>query len=477
MEILLVASEVAPYSKTGGLGDVAGALPRALAARGHSVSVVTPRYGSIDPAKLGLRPLHRALHVRGEPTTLWVKKEKEHATIYFVEHEHFFGSRRGLYADGSRDYPDNAERFAYLSRAALAVPAALRLRPRIVHANDWQTGLIPFLLRHEHAHDPNLAGARTVFTIHNLAYQGVFPKSIVPVLGLPWDVFRYEAMEFWDQLSFMKAALTFADRLTTVSPTYAKEILTPEGGANLDAVLRHRTKELSGILNGIDVHEWDPAADPHLPVRFSAAELSGKAEAKAALQAELGLPVRASVPLVGMVSRLADQKGVDLVVAALPQIVLREAQVAVLGTGSHAYEEAFRRAAAAHPAQVAARIGFDEGLAHRIEAGADIFLMPSKFEPCGLNQMYSLRYGTVPVVRAVGGLDDTVADYDGWSSGTGFKFKDYNPGALVTSVRRALDVFRDRRAWGGLVTRGMAEDNSWERSAASYEALYRSLGA
>jgi starch synthase len=473
MEILFVASEVAPWSKTGGLGDVGAALPRALAARGHAVSIVTPRYGSIDPEKEKLRPLHRAIRVRGEETTLWVKKDK--AAIYFVEHERFFGSRRGLYGEGGHDYGDNAERFAFLARAALAIPAALRLRPRIVHVNDWQTGLVPFLLRTELSADPAVSDAKTVFTIHNLAHQGVFPKAVVPVLGLPWDVFRYEAMEFFDQLSFMKAGLVFADALTAVSPTYAREILTPDGGASLDAVLRHRAKDLHGILNGIDAHEWDPARDPHLPAHFTAAKLTGKAANKAALQGELGLPVRADVPLIGMVGRLADQKGLDLVIAGLGPLLGLDLQIALLGSGQKDYEAIFSRVAEERPDRLAARVGFDEGLAHRIEAGADLFLMPSRFEPCGLNQMYSLRYGTVPVVRAVGGLEDTVADYDGWNSGTGFKFRDYSPGALLHAVRRAVEIHRDARAWRGLVQRGMAEDNSWEKSAASYEALYRTL--
>jgi starch synthase len=473
MEILFVASEVAPWSKTGGLADVAGALPRALAARGHAVTVVTPRHAAIDPSGEALAPLHAAVRVRGEATTLWVKDGP--VRTCFVEHERYFGSRRGLYGEGHREYADNGERFAYLARAALAVPAALGLKPRILHVNDWQTGLLPFLLRHEHARDPGLAGARTVFTIHNLAYQGVFPKQVVPALGLPWEVFRYEAMEFFDRLSFMKAGLTYADALTTVSPTYAREILTPQGGAGLDGLLRHRQADLTGILNGIDVQEWDPARDPHLAAPYSARDLSGKARCKAALQAELGLPARPDVPLLGVVSRLTEQKGMDLIAAALPAITARELQVAVLGSGEPIYQEALRRAAREHPGRVAVRIGFDEPLAHRIEAGADLFLMPSRFEPCGLNQMYSLRYGTVPVVRAVGGLADTVEDYDGWSRGTGFRFTEYAPHALVTAVRRALDVFRDRRAWRGLVARGMAEDNSWERSAGRYEALYRRL--
>jgi starch synthase len=473
MEILFVASEVAPLSKTGGLGDVSGALPAALAARGHRVAVVTPRYGSIDPARLGLEPVHGAVRVGGEATTIWAIPGP--ATIYLVEHERLFGARAGLYGEGGRDYGDNPERFAYLSRAALALPAALGLRPRIVHLNDWQTALAAWMLRREHAEDPALAGARSVYTIHNLAYQGVYPKDVLPVLGLPWDVFRYEAMEFHGRLNFMKAGLVFADALTTVSPTYAREILTPEHGMGLEALLHLRAADLHGILNGIDVATWDPERDPHLPARYSARDLSGKAASKAALQRELGLPVRPDVPVVGIVGRLVDQKGYDLVAASLHEILGHDLQVAVLGSGEAAYEEAFRRAARERPDRMAVQVGFDEGLAHRIEGGADVFLMPSRYEPCGLNQMYSLRYGTVPVVRAVGGLDDTVEDFDGWRRGTGFKFKEYAPQALLLALRRALDAYRDRQAWRGLVERGMAQDNSWARSAERYEALYRQL--
>jgi starch synthase len=473
MEILFVASEVAPWSKTGGLGDVAGALPRALAARGHAVAVISPRYGSIDPVAAGFTRWDAVVRIRGEATSLWVKKGRP--AQYLVEHERLFGSRRGLYGEGGADYADNAERFTWLTRAALALPGATGMRPRVVHANDWQTGLLPFLLRQEHAQDPALARAKTVFTIHNLAYQGVFPKQVVPHLGLPWDVFRHEAMEFHDQLSFMKAGLVFADALTTVSPTYAREILTPQGGHQLDPILRSRRASLHGILNGIDVEEWDPAKDPHLAAHYSARALAGKGRAKVALQRELGLPARVDVPLVTIVSRLAEQKGIDLVVAAIPELVARDVQLAVLGSGEKRYEDALARAAHERRDRVAVRLGFDEGLAHRLEAGGDLFLMPSRFEPCGLNQMYSLRYGTVPVVRAVGGLEDTVEDYDGWNRGTGFKFRDYTPQAMLLAVRRAIETFRDRRAWKGIVARGMAQDFSWDRSAASYEQLYASL--
>jgi starch synthase len=474
MEILFVSSEVAPWSMTGGLGDVGGSLPRALAARGHQVTVVSARYGSIDARAKGFERRDGVLRVRGEEAILWTRPGPPE--VHLVEHERYFGSRSGLYGDGGgRDYGDNAERFAFLTRAALAVPAALGRRARIVHANDWQTALAPYLLRHEHVNDPGLAGARTVFTIHNLAYQGVFPKQVVPFLGLPWDVFRFEAMEFHDQLNFMKAGLTFADALTTVSPTYGKEILGPEAGNGLDPVLRHRRADLHGILNGIDVTEWDPARDRHLAAHYSSRDLAGKAACKAALQRELSLPVRPDVPLLGMVSRLAEQKGIDLLAAVLPDLAVRDVQLALLGSGSREHEDAFRRAAAARPDRLAVRIGFDEALAHRIEAGADAFLMPSRYEPCGLNQMYSLRYGTLPVVRAVGGLEDTVEDFDGWQRGTGFKFKDYTPQAFLLAVRRALDTYRDRRTWQALVLRGMAQDFSWDRSARSYEALYRSL--
>ncbi len=474
MEILFVASEVAPWSKTGGLGDVAGALPRALAARGHAVHVVSPRYGSIDAAAAGFVRHDGALRVRGEATAVWVRAGQP--TTYLLEHERHYGGRRGLYGDGGHDYLDNAERFAWLARAALALPAALGLRPRVVHANDWQTGLCPWLLRHEHAQDPALLRARSVFTIHNLAYQGVFSKQVVPFLGLPWDAFRLDGREFHDQLSFMKAGLSFADALTTVSPTYAREILTAEEGHGLDPVLRHRRGDLHGILNGIDVSEWDPARDPHLPAHYSARAPGGKAVCKASLQRELGLEIRPDVSLVAMVSRLADQKGIDLVVATLDALLEREVQLAVLGAGSRAYEETFARAARERPGRMSARLGFDEPLAHRIEAGADVFLMPSRFEPCGLNQLYSLRYGTPPVVRAVGGLEDTVEDFDGWTRGTGFKFRDYTPAAFMLAVRRALETWRDRRAWAGIVQRGMSQDFSWDRSARSYEALYEALG-
>jgi starch synthase len=474
MKILFVAAEVAPFSKSGGLGDVAGALPAALAGRGHELAVVTPRYGSIDPAAHRLRRLQATVQARGEIAGL-LHGRLGSADVYLLEHERWYGGRRDLYQEHGRDYGDNAQRFAFLCRAALDLPRAIGFEPEVVHLHDWQAALGAWMLRHEHAQVGWVARARSVYTIHNLAYQGVFPKELIPAVGLPWEVFRFESMEFYDQLNFMKAGIVFADALTTVSPTYAREILTPEHGCSLDGLLHRRAKDLTGILNGIDAAAWDPARDPHLAAHFSREDLGGKARCKQALQLELGLPVRRDVPVVAMVGRLAEQKGVDLVAAALHEIMNLEAQLVLLGSGRRDYEDLFERAARERPDRVAVRIGFDEGLAHRIEAGADLFLMPSRFEPCGLNQMYSLRYGTVPVVRAVGGLEDTVEDFDGHRRGTGFKFKDYQPVAMMTALRRALDVFRDARAWRGIVERGMAEDHSWDSSAEQYERLFDRL--
>jgi starch synthase len=474
MEILFVAAEVAPYSKTGGLGDVAGALPAALAAHGHAVAVVTPRYGSIDASAQGFTVRHGALRVRGEPTTVWTRTETG-VTTYLVEHEAHYGSRRGLYGEHGHEYADNAERFAFLCRAALAVPAAFGHRPRILHLNDWHTALCAWLVRHEHDADPTLAPTRSVLTIHNLSYQGLFRKEALEAIGLPWDVFHPEAMEFHDRLSFMKAGLVFADALTAVSPTYAREITTPQWGAGLDGLLRRRQRDLVGILNGIDTRAWDPATDPYLPHHFEAHRLAGKAACARSVRAELGLAARPDLPLVALIGRLADQKGVDLVLSALPELLKSDVQLALLGSGRRDYEQAFQDTSRAHPERFAARIGFDEGLAHRIEAGADLFLMPSHFEPCGLNQLYSLRYGTVPVVRRVGGLADTVEDVDGGTRGTGFVFDAYDPRAMLSALRRAISHHRDRRAWLALVRRGMAQDFSWAKSAARYEALYQSL--
>ncbi len=472
MDILFVAAEVAPYSKIGGLGDVAGALPQALAARGNRVVVFTPRHGVVDPVAHRLEPLPFPVEAGDEAGGLWVARGP--APVFFLEHQRYFGDRQGVYSEPGQEYGDNAQRFAFFCRAALALPPLVGFRPRILHLHDWHAALGAWLLRNQApAEDQGWAReARSVLTIHNLAHQGVFPKEVVPALGLPWSVFRYDGMEFHDRLNLLKGGITFADVLTTVSPTYAREILAPEQGEGLDGLLRHRAADLHGILNGIDATAWDPARDPHLPAHFARGRLAGKARCKAGLQRELGLPARPAVPLAVLVGRLVDQKGIDIALAALPELLSLEVQVAVLGTGRSDYERALERLSRDLPERMRVRTRFDEGLAHRMEAGADLFLMPSRYEPCGLNQMYSLRYGTVPVVRAVGGLADTVEDFDGKARGTGFVFQEYSHRALATAARRALDVYRDRAAWRGLVDRGMAQDNSWEQRAERYEALY-----
>ena len=368
----------------------------------------------------------RAVRVRGEATTVWWRA-RGRLTHYLVEHDRFFGSRRALYAEHGHEYGDNAERFAYLCRAGLEVPAAFGHRPAVLHLNDWQTALAAWLLRHEHAATRRWRGPARSSPSTTSPTRGPTPRSCCRRSASPGSCSGPTGVEFHDRLNLMKAGLVFADAVTTVSPTYAREITTPEGGEGLDGVLRARAGALSGILNGIDTAEWNPATDPHLRAHFDAHRLAGKAACKRALQEELGLPARPDVPLVALVGRLVDQKGIDLLLAALPELLRRDLQVAVLGSGRLDWEEALRESARHHAHRLAVRIGFDEGLAHRIEAGADLFLMPSRFEPCGLNQLYSLRYGTVPVVRRVGGLADTVEDFDGWRHGHRLRLQGLRP--------------------------------------------------
>jgi starch synthase len=473
MKILFLASEVSPFSKTGGLGDVAGALPKAMARAGHQVWVVSPRYGSVDPARHGLRAMKERLLVGGETVGLW-EAEPDGGLRQFLVEDPIFANRKGIYGEGGSDYPDSPERFSLLCRAGLALAERRRLEPEIVHLHDWQTALAAWLLREARKKGGPLSRARSVLTIHNLAYQGLFPLESAARIGLPREVLEPDAMESWGKLSLLKGGIVFADAITTVSPTYAREILTPEHGCGLEGLLAKRQKDLHGILNGIDVEVWNPASDPHLPARYRADDLGGKVACKKALQEELGLPVRPEVPLIGLVGRLAEQKGIDLVTTSLRELLGQELQLALLGSGQAEHEQTFQRVARELPQRCAVRIGFDEGLAHRIEAGADLFLMPSRFEPCGLNQMYSLRYGTIPVVRSVGGLADTVEDYDG-QGGNGFRFQEYTPEAMMAAIRRALDVHRNGAAWRGLQARGMARDFSWDASAQRYEALFQAL--
>ncbi len=471
--ILFLSSEVAPWSKTGGLADVASSLPLALARRGYQVTVVSPLYGGLSQSRFPLRSTGVAVRIQIGRAPIGLELfEALRAPVrwIFLSSPALFG-RPGLYGEGGVDYPDNALRFAALSEGALAAARALDQWPDLVHANDWQTAPAILQISRLPARRP-----RTVFTIHNLAFQGLFDPGVLDQLGWPSSLFDFQALEFYGRLSFIKAGLVYADALTTVSPTYAEEICTPELGCGLDGLLRSRRAHLHGILNGIDDAEWDPAGDPALPIRYDADHLREKARCKEALQLELGLPQDPSRPLFTSIGRLTQQKGVDLLIGALDRSLLERAQVAILGSGDPLLERGLQERREAFPTSLVVRTGFDEGLAHRLEAGGDFFLMPSRFEPCGLNQLYSLRYGTPPIVRATGGLADTVIDAPAdLSTGNGFAFVPAESGALRQAMERAIAAFANPRALEALRRRGMAEDHSWGSSAAHFDRLYGSL--
>jgi starch synthase len=478
LSILLIASEAAPFAKTGGLADVAGALPLALGRLGHDVTVVLPRYRGVEAGPAG--PVHQLpLGGRTIPVGYRTLPAGDHVRFVFVENPDLF-DREYLYGEASADYPDNAERFAALSAAALEYASRFADREfTIVHAHEWQCGLVPVYLKTRYADDPRIGNRPCVFTIHNLAFQGLFPADVLPDVDVPWHLFTTEGLEYWGQASYLKAGINFSEWITTVSPRYAKEILTAEYGFGFDGILAARKEALSGILNGIDAAQWDPQNDPYVPARFSADDLSGKLKAKSELLRAFRLPAEASAldrPVIGIVSRLTDQKGFDLIEQAMDRLLALDATYVLLGSGEARYQELWERTAAERPDRVGVKIGFDEKLAHLIEAGADMFLMPSRFEPCGLNQMYSLRYGTVPIVRATGGLDDTVVNYNERSGrGTGFKFAEYTPQALVRTVRRAVKLFGDRKKWRPLQLAGMRQDFSWDVSAREYVKVYRNV--
>lgn len=483
LRIAFVASEAVPFAKTGGLADVAGALPRELSRLGHDVRVALPRYGAITGAAHGLTDWGRLSVPTPSGLVDAVVEEgrlpDSEVPVFAIGHDPFF-ARPGLYGEAGSDYPDNLDRFAFFCRAIMEL--LLRFAqssgwtPEILHAHDWQTALSVVYLKSLYAKRPEFAGLGTLFTVHNLGYQGLFPAADFPKTGLGPDYFTPKTLEFYGQVNLLKGGLVFGDFLNTVSPTYSREIQTPELGFGLDGVLRERRDRLSGIVNGIDVEVWNPATDPHLKARYSAADLSGKRQCKEALQRELGLPVR-DVPLLAVISRLTPQKGLDLVAAVLPELVRLDVQVVLLGTGDPPLELQFQSLRMQYPDKIGVRIGFDEALAHVIEAGADMFLMPSRYEPCGLSQLYSLRYGTVPIVRKTGGLADTVVPYTPRTAAegraTGFAFTDATPDALLTTILLALRVYADRTEWKKLMRAGMATDVSWMKSAREYDALYR----
>ena len=461
MKILFLSPEVSPWSKTGGLADVAGALPRALAALGHQLMVVTPLHRSIDRATL--HPLGKsvAFEIGAERLTMDLFEASgtgQGHRVIFLGNALF--DRPEVYGDSA----DNYFRFAAYCEAALAVPKVLGFAPQVVHGNDWACG--PAIWR---AHERGLG--KQVFTIHNLAYQGLFNASSLGALGWPGSLFHPEALEFYGQLSYMKAGLVFADAITTVSPTYAREIRTPELGCGLEGLLEKRRGELSGILNGIDDVVWNPRTDQFLPHRYGAGHMSGKAACKLALQRELGLPIAPKVPLFTMVSRFAEQKGFEILLGVLDDQLFGRAQVAILGNGDSLIEK--RLLAIDRPQSFAVRVAFDDGLAHRLGAAGDFFLIPSRFEPCGLSQMYAMRYGTIPLVRSTGGLADTVSDLEA-PDGTGIVFEPYTVAALRAAIDRAIVAF-ERNQLAPAQAVGMAKDFSWGRSAAEYAQLYERL--
>ena len=474
MKILLASSEVHPFSKTGGLADMVGALAKSLAQAGHRVGLVTPLYGGIREKFPKLKQLDWKLTIplgqqliRGEVWTLDVSKK---FTIYFVQQPEFF-ERPGIYGEQGGEYGDNGARYIFFSKCVAQLARYLPWTPELVHVHDWQVALVPLLIRHEEITEGWWNAPRTCLTLHNLAYQGNFPKETFALTNLPLDYLNPHAAEFYGNLGCLKAGVVFSDVITTVSPRYAREIMTPAFGCGLDAALRHRRESVFGILNGVDYSEWKTSRNPFLKHSYTAKNLRGKAAEKADLQRELGLPVRADVPLFASITRLADQKGVDLVLAALSEKLEQDIQFVLLGSGSPFFEKAFQELAANFPGKVAARIGYNHGLSHRIEAGADFFLMPSRYEPCGLNQMYSLRYGTIPIVRATGGLDDSVTDA-GTAADNGIKFAEFSTAALGQAINRALEYYQFPKRLENLRLKAMSEDFSWERTAEQYLQIF-----
>ncbi|MFN7914205.1 MAG: glycogen synthase GlgA [Vicinamibacterales bacterium] len=473
--VLMIGSEALPFSKTGGLADVLGALPQALARLGWRVILFTPRYKGIDAGTFR-EQIEVVVGGQHHSVGLYEAHLGDGARAMLVEEPDQY-HREFFYGVGSADYWDNPRRFTVLTRAALEWASRQPERVDIVHAHDWQAGLAPVYLWTMYRDRPALAHARSVLTIHNLAYQGRCEPSWLPHLDLPWSLYTPAQLEFWGTASFLKAGVVNSDIVTTVSPSYAREIQTASGGVGFDGILRSRADSLFGILNGIDTDQWNPQTDPHLPQPFSADDLSGKRAAKAAVLARYGLPTDDAAlqrPLIGMISRMVDQKGLDLISRIAHDLPRLGASFVILGTGEPRYQDMWRWLASEHPHTIGARIGFDEGLAHLIEAGADMFMMPSQFEPCGLNQMYSLRYGTVPVVRRVGGLADTVEDYwPGRFDATGFVFDDYSEWTLLNTLKRAVWVYWDNKdAWRALQLNGMRQDLSWDRSAREYVNIY-----
>jgi starch synthase len=476
MRILFASPEAVPFAKTGGLGDVAGALPRALAKLGAEVFLILPKYRQVEEKKFSLKKTGQVVKVplggKTEAGEIWTTELAPNCQVLLVQQDKYY-DRDYLYTTPSGDYEDNAERFIFFSRAILEAALVLEIKPDVIQCNDWQTGLTPVYRRTIYKGLAALNNTITAFTIHNLAYQGLFWHYDMPMTNLGWELFTPQALEFYGKINFLKGGIVFADAVITVSRKYKEEIQTPEFGCGLEGVLRDRQADLYGILNGVDYSEWSPEIDPYIKEKYSPSALAGKKICKIDLQREFGLPVSAEIPLLATISRLTDQKGCDLLAATMEEMVQMNLQFVILGTGDEKYHFLFQDLQAKYPRQIGLKIGFDNALAHKIEAGADILVMPSRFEPCGLNQIYSLRYGTVPIVRATGGLDDTIVNFNPENGeGNGFKFHEYSAGALLETIKKALQVFQNKDLWQKLMRRGMAEDFSWDRSAQEYLTVY-----
>ncbi|MBU1219644.1 glycogen synthase GlgA [Myxococcota bacterium] len=476
LKILFVSSEVRPFAMTGGLGDVSGSLPRFLQMRGHDVRIVMPGYSITQSWKYRKTDVPLGVPLgHGDERWCGVRISSlpgSDVPIFFLEHDSLYG-RSGLYGDSSGEFGDNLLRFSLLSRGSLQLCHYLGWYPDVVHVNDWQTAMVPGFLNSVEAHSP-LGRAASLLTIHNLGYQGRFWSDPFDITGLPWDLFTHLGFEYFNGINLLKGGIYHSTLINTVSNTYAHEIQTPEMGEGLDGILRERGASLYGILNGIDTNEWDPATDRYLENHFNADDLRGKSAAKRSLQMELGLELRDDVPIISMVTRLAWQKGIDVVAGAIRRIMELDVQFVLVGTGEGWAEHFFGSLNSEYPGRIRCVIDFNTGLSHRVEAGSDLFLMPSRYEPCGLNQIYSLRYGTLPIVRATGGLADTVQNYDEENgSGTGFKFYDLNEGSLFDVTAWAVNTWRHRPDhFRAMIKRAMSGDYSWDKAAAQYEELY-----